>query len=308
MNGVLVIDKPEGLTSAKTLEHIKRHLGIKKAGHAGTLDPFATGVLVCCLGQATRLSRFFLKAHKVYEGTITLGVETDTLDCTGNTMVRREVDGIAAADVQTLFSRYHGASQQVPPVFSALKHEGVPLYKLARAGKPVTKPPREIFIDEMILLSMNLPHLRFRVRCSAGTYVRVLASDIGKALGCGGHLSSLRRLESGCFSLDMAMDLSELRNAAGDAGVRDCLISMTDALYGMPEFQAEEGLALRIMQGKPIGRADLPLIQGKGFGGYLKVVDQNRHLLAVLDVSDPDAVSYCCVLSDRDALATHSES
>lgn len=291
MNGVLIIDKPAGVTSARVLDRVKRQLKARKAGHAGTLDPFATGVLVCCLNQATRLARFFLDSRKCYTGTLTLGVETDTQDATGEITNRGNPAHVTEADIRKAFSRFRGVSHQIPPAYSALKHRGVPLYKLARKGKPVVKPPREIHIDELVVEAVSLPAVRFRVRCSSGTYVRTLAADIGAALGCGAHLSALRRIQSGSFTLDQAVTLEDL--VVPDV-IAARVIPMADALAGMPACTAGISLTRKLLYGNSIVWDDLPEVVGGKPDPYLKVLGPEGRLLAVLEIDSNGDLAYCC--------------
>ena len=198
-SGMLIIDKPAGITSAKVVALLKRNAGLRKVGHTGTLDPFATGVLICCVNQATRLARFFLHGSKKYQGTLVLGTETDTLDGTGNVTATCEHTDFSVDRIESAFRRFVGAIDQVPPVYSALKHHGVPLYKLARKGTPVQKPARQVTISSLDILNIDLPKIDFQVACSAGTYIRTLCADIGTELGCGGHLQRLTDRELRVF-------------------------------------------------------------------------------------------------------------
>lgn len=206
-SGVLILDKPPGITSAGAVARVKRLTGVSRVGHAGTLDPLATGVLVCATNQATRLCRFFLAGRKTYEAVLTLGQETDTQDAAGSPVGEPRPVTMSAEAVGEAFSRFRGNFLQQPPAFSALKQDGVPLYRLARRGTPVQKPPREVTVFELRIDEIRLPDVRFTVSCSAGTYVRSLCADIGRTLDCGGHLKSLRRLKSGLFTLEQAVGL-----------------------------------------------------------------------------------------------------
>jgi len=246
-SGVVIVDKPAGATSAKVLGRVKSLYRGKKAGHAGTLDPFATGVLVCCLNRATRLARFFLHDRKKYRGTLRLGIDTDTQDLTGRVLAAKGTTGIKAKDVQAVMARFQGTIAQVPPAFSALKHKGTPLYRLARSGNPVQKPPRQITIDRLTILEVAIPQVHFEVTCSAGTYIRTLCADIGRRLGCGGHLQALQRLESSGFTLAEAVSLDDLEQLAADGNPASHLIPMADALRGMPEVTADRRMAGRIV-------------------------------------------------------------
>ncbi|MBW2514032.1 MAG: tRNA pseudouridine(55) synthase TruB, partial [Deltaproteobacteria bacterium] len=228
-HGFVVIDKPENLSSARVVSHVKRTLNAKKVGHAGTLDPFATGVMICCVNRATRLARFFLEGDKTYEALLHLGLETDTQDATGHRISERQVPECSKVEIQHIFSSFVGPLDQVPPVYSALKHNGVPLYRHARRGKPIQKPARRIVVRGIDITQIQLPYIRFEVTCSAGTYVRTLAADIGKAIGCGGHLKQLRRTRSAGFSIADAMTLEAFEEHARKDRFSRYAVGMTEA-------------------------------------------------------------------------------
>jgi len=280
LDGILVVDKPAGISSAKVVARVKSILKARKAGHAGTLDPFATGVMVCCIHRATKLSRFFLHSRKTYEAVLRLGRETDTQDLTGTVTAETDPGMIEEKDLAAVFDRFKGRQMQSPPAYSALKHQGVPLYKLARRGTAVQKPDREIHISELAIEEIALPDIRFRVTCSAGTYVRTLASDIGRALGCGGHLAALRRTASGRFTLAEAVPLDRVAEMAESDGIRDRMIPMAEALTGMAAHAADNPLTRKIMYGNTITVRDLP--PAKTEDGYVKVLDRDGNLIAVL--------------------------
>lgn len=207
MNGILVIDKPSGPTSHDICQYFKRTLPVKKVGHAGTLDPLATGVLVILLDQATKLQPLFLKQDKEYEFTIELGVATDTYDSEGKVVSQSRISPLAGGELKTILPQFVGEILQVPPPFSAIKKNGRPLYQLARQGKTIDIPPRKIKIYSLDILKMNLPFVTLRARCSSGTYIRSLAHDIGKELGVGAHITRLRRLRSEPFGLKDAITI-----------------------------------------------------------------------------------------------------
>jgi len=286
-SGVLVVNKPAGITSAGVVARLKKITGAKKAGHTGTLDPFATGILICCVNRATRLAGFFLHGRKTYRGLLFLGRETDTFDATGATTSTCDDLKVSDKEIESVFKRFEGASEQLPPVYSALKHKGVPLYKLARIGKPVQKPARQVFISKLSILDIDLPAVRFEASCSAGTYIRTLCSDIGKALGCGGHLEALNRIECGGFTLDDAVTLEVLEKLAISGKLSDKLISMNDALKGMTGYMSDNRLAGKILTGQPIWEEDLncphPEQTGKTcFENHIKIIDPGGNLIAVL--------------------------
>jgi len=297
-NGVVIIDKPAGITSAGALAQVKRLCNAKKAGHAGTLDPFATGVLVCCLNQATRLAQFFLHDRKKYQGTLHLGIETDTQDPTGRIVAEKDAGMISAADVRRAADRFTGTIEQVPPAYSALKHKGTPLYRLARKGQPVQKPPRSVTISQLTILEVAIPRVSFEVTCSAGTYIRTLCADIGAGLGCGGHLETLRRIESSGFSITEAVTLDELHQMADREVPGRHLIALADALRGVPEVKVDRRLADRIQHGQGVVWSDLPDGSGLEPLAHFKVVDQNGRLLAVMSSpAEGRRLNYSCVFN-----------
>lgn len=210
LNGVLLIDKPYGCSSFDVLRKLKYHFGITKLGHAGTLDPLATGLLVVVLGKATKLSQTLMCGQKEYTGTIQLGVETSTYDAEGEIVNTQPVDGISQECIQQAMKGFLGDQYQQPPMFSAKKKNGVPLYKLARKGQEVEREPNFITIFSFAMEHFDLPNITFRVKCSKGTYIRSLAYDLGKKVGCGAHLASLRRTRSGSLSIDQAITLDAL--------------------------------------------------------------------------------------------------
>lgn len=209
--GVLLIDKPVGPTSFRIVQQVRRALKIKKVGHAGTLDPFASGLLIVCVGRpATRLVSSLMEGEKEYEATLQLGVETDTQDSTGQVIAEKQVGEIDRDRVRDCLTQFTGEQLQTPPQYSALKHKGKPLYYYARKGIKVTKEPRKIQIREIELLSLDPDSMQIRVVCSKGTYIRTLAADIGRSLGCGAHLTGLRRLRSGRFTVEDGLNGSDL--------------------------------------------------------------------------------------------------
>lgn len=210
MEGVLLVDKPKGLTSHDVVYHLRRKLQIKKIGHAGTLDPMATGVLVMLIGKATRISQYLMSVDKVYEGEATLGVVTDSQDAEGEIMSTQPVPELTEARVREVMKGFLGDQYQTPPMHSAIKIGGVPLYKLARKGEEVEREPRFIRIAAFNLRSFATPKITFDLHCTKGTYVRTVASDLGQKLGCGAHLSALRRTGSGKFTIGQCMPLEQI--------------------------------------------------------------------------------------------------
>ncbi len=211
IHGVLNLNKPPRLTSRQAVDCVKRILNVKKAGHGGTLDPDATGVLLICLGDGTKLFEALQVGTKEYEGTFILGITTDTLDASGRIIETADTSQITPDQIRFVCQQFVGEIEQMPPMFSAVKHKGKPLYKLARRGIEIERRSRWIFIESIELLSSNIPEIRFRVVCSKGTYIRVLAADIGAALGCGAHLSELTRTRSGVFKIEGAHTFESLK-------------------------------------------------------------------------------------------------
>lgn len=209
-DGVLYVDKPSGPTSHDIVESIRRRFGFKKVGHGGTLDPQATGLLILLIGRGTKLSMGIIGMDKVYEGTIRLGVATDSHDADGEVVREGDCSGVTAEALQAEMKKLTGDLMQVPPMVSAVKKNGVPLYKRARKGEEVEREPRLVHVYEFALTGFELPNAEFRVRCTKGTYVRKLCADIGDGLGCGAHLSRLRRTEIGRVRIEEALPLDTL--------------------------------------------------------------------------------------------------
>ncbi len=211
-DGILLIDKPTGPTSAEVVRILKKTLRVEKIGHLGTLDPFASGLLPICLGAGTKLSQFLMAAQKSYTGTLQLGVGTDTLDCTGTVTNTAPVPDCTPTLLRKIEQRFSGDYWQTPPMYSALKRKGVPLYKLARQGIEVAREPRRVHVSHLAL-TLGVPHaIHFSVSCSKGTYIRVLAADIGVALSSLAHLTSLRRTAFGAFAIGQAIPLSRAQS------------------------------------------------------------------------------------------------
>ena len=295
-SGILIIDKPADITSARVVAVLKKLTGAKKAGHTGTLDPFATGVLLCCLNEATKISSFFLGGEKKYQARLHLGVSTDTQDFTGKILSTSNDLNFSREEILSAFNKYEGDIEQVPPVYSALKHKGVPLYKLAREGRPVEKPARKVHIYYIKILEINLPEIFFEVSCSGGTYIRTLCADIGKDLGCGGHLKELRRVESCGFSISGASTIMELEKLALSGNITSRVIKMADALKNIPGCIANDTLIEKISRGKTITDKDIKSDLLTGLNDFIKIVNKENELIAVLNRINGKFV-YCCVIN-----------
>ena len=300
ISGLLIVNKPKDISSAKAVAIVKRTLNLDKIGHAGTLDPFAEGVLVCCLNNATKLATFLLHGKKKYRALLKLGMETDTQDLTGNVVSESDAFDLSEKVIRECFAQFIGPIEQQPPVYSALKHEGVPLYKLARRGKPVQKPPRRVHIDNIDIGAIELPFVHFEVACSAGTYIRTLCADIGKALGCGGHLYALNRIESSGYGIDQAIALSDLKELAAAGKVFKRVIPMADALPHIPAIIVSADIAQKMRHGQSIKENDLmygrKTEQRRLPKSVIKVIDADHELVAILDHTKGNGKpDYCCV-------------
>jgi tRNA pseudouridine55 synthase len=265
LDGVLLLDKPVGLSSNDALIKAKRLLNAKKAGHTGTLDPFATGLLPLCFGEATKFSQDLLEADKTYETVVHLGVRTATGDTEGEVLEQREVT-VTREQIETVLERFRGEIDQVPPMHSALKRDGKPLYEYARQGITLERQARRVTIHALELLAYEAPYLRLRVTCSKGTYIRVLGEDIGVELGCGAHLRMLRRTQVGNLTLDGCVTLEQL--AETDEGQRVKMLAPMDALLtSFPAVSLPEELVKRFLHGQRLALGkesiELPNLQGR---------------------------------------------
>ena len=284
LDGVLLLDKPIGLSSNDALIRAKRLYLAKKAGHTGTLDPLASGLLPLCFGEATKFSQDLLEADKTYEATMRLGIRTTTGDAEGEAIETRELTCDQAA-VEAALARFRGEIIQVPPMYSALKRDGKPLYEYARAGQVVEREGRAVTVHVLELLACALPDVRFRVTCSKGTYVRTLAEDIGEALGCGAHLVALRRTAVGALTLEHAVTLDALSDAA--EGERDTWLQPVDALLStFPAVQLDAEAARRFLHGQRLRIADLAVTRDAANAERVRVYAAQGRLLGVAKMGD----------------------
>ncbi|NLE76564.1 MAG: tRNA pseudouridine(55) synthase TruB [Chloroflexi bacterium] len=252
--GFLNVDKPAGLTSHDVVHRVRRRSGVRRVGHTGTLDPFATGVLVVCLGQATRLAEFLADAEKEYVAVVALGRSTDTYDRTGEVVSEGDASSVSQGEVEAALMRFRGLIWQTPPAFSALKRGGVPAYRLARAGQAVQLEPRPVEIRTLTLTAWQPPQVILQLTCSAGTYVRSLAHDLGQVLGCGAHLAELTRLRSGRFALTEAIPLQTLLEAEPWPAWQPWLHPLTAAVPELPAVRLEPAEVQRLVQGQAVPR------------------------------------------------------
>lgn len=285
VNGILLLDKVPGVTSNGALQDVKRLFQARKAGHTGSLDPLASGLLPICFGEATKLSGFLLNQDKRYEVLVRLGVTTSTADAEGEVLERRPVPPLDAAAVEAVLARFRGEIEQVPPMYSALKHQGQRLYELARQGVEVERAARPVTIHELRLLAMEADTLSISVHCSKGTYVRTLAEDIGAALGCGAHVGALRRTQvGGAYSVAEAKTVTQLQ-AMSDEERLACLLSVDHALQDMPSVSLGEELCFFLRKGQPVFVPKAPT------SGWLRLYDKRGVLLGVGELLDDGKVA-----------------
>ena len=247
--GILNIDKPAGITSHDVIGRVRRAARMRRVGHAGTLDPLATGVLLVCLGRATRLVEYLTGQPKTYEAVIRMGQTTDTYDAEGTITAERPIT-FTEADLAQALTQFRGDIEQVPPMYSAIKRDGQPLYKLARQGKEVERPSRPVTIYNLDILNWQPPLLSLRITCSKGTYIRSLAHDLGEALGCGGHIVALRRTAVGDFTLDTAVPLNDLK----PDNLGNYLLPMDTAVSHLPRLDLPDLDANRLLMGQTVSR------------------------------------------------------
>lgn len=283
--GILLVDKPEGLSSNAVLSRAKRIVGIRKAGHAGTLDPMASGLLVLCFGQATKVAGFLLDADKRYRAEVQLGVSTDSEDAEGTVIARERVPALDDAALEAVLERFRGPIEQVPPMYSALKHQGRRLYELARKGEQVERKPRSIVIHRLSLIERSAERLCLDVHCSKGSYIRSLARDIGAAIGCGAHLSALRRTSSAPFDVGEAVALEALESLSGEQA-QALLMPADQALEHLPAVELDGQLAGRVLHGQRLAgvrAAHSGQVRMYGPDGFLGVgeMDGQGHLRPV---------------------------
>ena len=287
VQGILLFDKPLGESSNKALQKVKNLYYASKAGHTGSLDPLATGLLPICFGGATKVSGFLLDADKRYRVRIRLGETTATGDSEGDLLEQRPAGAVTAAQVAAVLERFLGEIEQVPPMYSALKHQGERLYKLARQGVEVEREPRRVTIHGIRLLSCDLPEVELEVHCSKGTYIRTLAEDIGEALGCGAHVVGLRRTQVGPFSGEKMVDLATLQATAeqGREALDGLLLPVDSAIMDWPEVRLNSDSTFYIRQGQP------EIVPRAPTQGRVRIYDDKDHFIGVGEILDDGRVA-----------------
>ena len=285
MNGVIVVDKPQGWTSHDVVGKMRRLAGTKAVGHLGTLDPMATGVLPLVLNKATRLSQFYMKADKAYEGTIILGQATDSYDADGEPVGEALACSFGLAEIEEQLSKFRGVIQQMPPAVSAKKINGVPAYKLARQKKPVVLEAVQVTIHKLDVLGLEGNQVRIYVECVGGTYVRSIAHDLGVALGCGAHLGSLRRVRSGEFEISQARTIEQLTQMSAEGRLREALISTARLLPDFPMERVNEEVARQIRHGRDFNTSPFTVPRD---AKYVKAVDDTGEILAIGEARLPN--------------------
>ena len=291
VDGILLLDKPLGVSSNHALQSVKRLYEAAKAGHTGSLDPLATGVLPLCFGEATKFSQYLLDADKAYESTFVLGTVTDTGDAEGRVLEDKDASGVTESDVITALQAFEGDIEQIPSMFSAIKQGGQPLYKLARKGLEVERKPRSVVIKTLQLRAFRggeRPEADIYLECSKGTYVRSLAEDLGRAIGCGAFVSALRRTRAGPFGIEDSITLSALKalKGTGESGQLDTLLLPTDAALGaLPLVRLSESSGFYMRQGQPV------MVSNGPRDGIVRVALDSGEFLGVGEMLDDGRVA-----------------
>jgi tRNA pseudouridine55 synthase len=287
VSGIVLLDKPVGITSNKALQQVKTLFNAQKAGHTGSLDPVATGLLPICLGEATKISQFLLTADKTYLADLKLGIKTNSGDSEGKIIHTRPVNVQNLEQIKQVLERYKGNIEQIPPMHSALKKNGVPLYKLAHQGIEVDREPRTVTIFDLQLVSFTDDVLQIRVHCSKGTYIRTLADDIGEDLGCGAHISQLRREQVGPFACDSMYTIAQLEELAaqGHGALDEVLLPIDQGLTQWPRVNLTADMAFYLQQGQPVF---VPKVKEQGL---LRLYLNDEEFLGVGQILDDGRVA-----------------
>ncbi len=287
VSGIILLDKPLGFTSNAALQKVRWLLNAEKAGHTGSLDPLATGVLPLCFGEATKFSQYLLDADKGYETLMQLGQTTTTGDAEGEVLLQREVT-CSRADIEAVLPAFRGPISQIPPMYSALKRDGQPLYKLARAGVVVEREARSVTINSLELLEFEQAQARLSVSCTKGTYIRTLVEDIGEQLGCGAYVAQLRRTQAGPFALAQTVTLEELEQVHSEGGneaVDRFLLPSDSGLQHWPIVQFSEHSSFYWLNGQPVRAPEAPQF------GMVRVQDHNGRFIGIGEVSEDGRIA-----------------
>jgi tRNA pseudouridine55 synthase len=287
VNGILLLDKPRGMTSNQALQAVKRIYRAQKAGHTGSLDPLATGLLPVCLGEATKISGFLLDADKAYSARCRLGIRTDSADADGEIIATRPVVNISRERIEQALAKFMGDIQQIPPMHSAIKQNGTPLYKLAHQGIEVEREPRQVSIHEIRLVRWESEELDIYVHCSKGTYIRTLADDLGEELGCGAHITDLRRERVEPFSGESMVALQTLETLAqqGNEALDACLLPVEAALKQWPAVKLSTESAFYLRQGQAVF---VPRVKGQG---WVRLYENEEDFIGVGVIQDDGKVA-----------------
>ncbi len=288
IDGILPLDKPAGVTSNGALQQVKRLYQARKAGHTGSLDELATGLLPLCFGEATKVSSYLLEADKFYRAICRLGTKTSTADALGEVLLERPVPALSREHILATLADFTGAIAQIPPMHSALKHQGKRLYELARAGVEVERQPRTVTIYALDLIDFGADWIEIEVRCSKGTYIRTLAEDIGEQLGCGAHISALRRLGAGPFTAGQMVtveQLSQTLETGGLEAIDQFLLPLDSALASSPAVKLAAPLAHYLSQGQAI------LVPNAPTSGWLRLYDDLGQFLGIGEILDDGRVA-----------------
>ena len=292
VDGVLLLDKPAGLTSNQALQQAKRLLAARKAGHTGSLDPIATGLLPLCFGEATKLAQFLLDAEKRYWCVFRLGVTTTTLDAEGEVVQARPIE-VGARDIQRALPAFRGEIEQVPPMYSAVKHRGRPLYRLAREGVEIERAPRRVMVHDIELRAFDGDRLELEISCSKGTYIRTLAHDLGERLGCGAHVAELRRLAVGALTVERAVSLDALAALPGPVARQARLVPADTIVDSVPDVRLTSLAAHYLLRGQPVSARH-------GYGpGWVRLYDAENRFLGMGQVLDDGRVAPRRLLAQR---------
>jgi tRNA pseudouridine55 synthase len=287
VRGIPLLDKPLGITSNSALQDVKRIFKAQKAGHTGSLDPLADGLLPICFGAATKVSAFLLDADKHYLVRVKLGVTTTTADAEGEVLETKPVDGISESNIQNVLPEFTGDIEQIPPMYSALKHKGERLYKLARDGIEVEREPRQVTIHNITMHGYSAPEFDLDVHCSKGTYIRTLAEDIGKKLGCGAHVTALRRTGVGPYGADNMVSMEQIKQAAEDGfyALDDLLLPIDSALDAWPEVKLTPDGTFYLKQGQPV------LVPNAPTEGMVRIYDADGAFMGAGEILDDGRVA-----------------